>query len=66
MCSLHRGTFFYNTDNDTVDLSGEIDQFLYLDPQPKSLSSNSWAVTSMSTYSFSQLNGTFMIFSLPY
>mgnify|MGYP000689501462 CR=1 FL=1 len=35
-------------------------------PQPKSLSSNSWAVTSMSTYSFSQLNGTFMIFSLPY
>ena len=30
MRSLHRGTFFYNTDNDTVDLSGEIDQFLYL------------------------------------
>src|SRR5699024_8352562 len=29
-------------------------------PQPKSLASSSCAVTSMSTYSFNQLNGTFM------
>ena len=37
MRSLHRGTFFYNTDNDTVDLSGEIDQFLYLESAAEKL-----------------------------
>ena len=31
------GTFFYNTNNDTVDLSGEIDQFLYLKSTTKKL-----------------------------
>ena len=37
MCSLHLGTFFYNADNDTVDLSGEIDQFLYLESAAEKL-----------------------------
>ena len=37
MCSLDWLAFLYDADNDTVDLSGEIDQFLYLESAAEKL-----------------------------
>ena len=37
VCSLDWLAFLYDADNDTVDLSGEIDQFLYLKSTAKEL-----------------------------
>ena len=37
VCSLDRLAFLYDADNDTVDLSGEIDQFLYLESAAEKL-----------------------------
>lgn len=66
VCSLDWLAFLYDADNDTVDLSGEIDQFLYLKSTAKELVFQLLGSDINVNIFFQPTNGTFMIFSLPY
>ena len=61
----NRFTGLYKANNNARDIFTDLVQFLDLKSAGNSLSCSSWGVTSISTYSFSQLSGAIIFSILP-